>query len=241
MTGVTISLICSTMLVIGEPGKLPRYGFLNQPAYSIDKCPRLPLIPYCPQPGDIVLYSDANIFWAVLYAIGGTGAPGHSGLVVRRSSGELAVLEAGYNDRPWIRLVALDERLRTYKGTCWVRRRKTPIGDEQSRILTEFAEAIDGRRYSLVRLLGQLTPFRSRGPIRTCFMGKPKGIRDRYICSEAVLEGLVLAGLLDGKTTRPSATYPKDLFFDSSPNPFINKHLKLCCEWEIPALWCDTR
>jgi hypothetical protein len=108
---------------------------------------------------------------------------------------------------------------------------------DQSTCLTDFAETVDGHRYGVIRLLGQLTPLRSRGPLRTAFMGKPKGVRSTYICSEAVLEALVMAGLLDAETTRPSATYPRDMFFDSSPNPYINKHLKLQCDWEAPRLW----
>jgi len=237
MTGTTISLLCSTLAVVGGPSESPQFGYLNQPAYSIDKCPRPPFVAYRPQPGDIILYSDSNIAWATLYAIAGTGAPGHSGLVTRMSDGELGVLEAGYNDKPWVRFIRLDERLPSYKGTCWVRRRKSPISAEQSQILTEFAETIDGHRYGVLRLLAQLTPIRKRGPLRLYVMGKARGVRDTYICSEAVLEGLVLAGLLDAETTRPSATYPRDLFFDSSPNRYLNRHFKLCGDWEIPQLW----
>jgi hypothetical protein len=236
MTGTTMCLLCSALIPSDGPIESARFGYVNQPAYSLDKCLRMPLNPYRPQAGDIILYSDANIVWATLYAIGGTGAPGHSGLVVRLSSGELGVLEAGYNDKPWVRLVPLDQRLKEYRGHCWVRQRKTPVSAEQSASLTEFAETVNGHRYGVFRLLGQLTPLRCRGPLRTAFLGKPKGVRNTYICSEAVLEALVAAGLLDAETTRPSATFPRDLFFDSSINPYINKHLKLQCDWEVPRL-----
>jgi len=237
MTGTTLVLFSSACMAIGASDESSRFGHLAQPAYSLDKCVRLPLKPYQPQPGDILLFSDANIFWATLYAFGGTGAPGHSGLVIQQSDGELGVLEAGYNDKPWVRINPLDRRLREYKGRCWVRQRLKPISAEQSAILTEFSETINGRHYGLLRLLGQLTPLRSRGPLRTYVVGKPKGVRSTYICSEAVLEGLVLAGLLDAKTTRPSATYPRDIFFDSSCNLYLKKHLNLSCDWAVPALW----
>src|ERR1700722_13398750 len=118
MTGTTLAILCCTLIPAVEPGASSRYGYLNQPAYSLDKCLRLPLTPYSPQPGDILLYSDANIFWATLYAIGGSGAPGHSGLVIRKPDGEFSVLEAGYNDKPWVRVIPLAERLHGYPGKC---------------------------------------------------------------------------------------------------------------------------
>jgi len=51
----------------------------------------------------------------------------------------------------------------------------------------------------------------------------------------------VAAGLIDAKTARPSATYPRDLFMDHSYNLYINKHLKLAPEWDPPALWTSQR
>ena len=71
-------------------------------------------------------------------------------------------------------------------------------------------------------------------------MGKPKGPGGRYHCAQAALEGLVYAGLLDPETTRPSATFPRDMFFDRSPIPYIDKHLHLDQGWEVPALWTAT-
>jgi hypothetical protein len=198
------------------------------------------LTAYCPQPGDVVLYSNTDIMWSTLYALALTGSPGHSGLIVRMDDGRLGVMEAGYDDTIWNRLVPLDERFTPYKGTIWIRKRKAPICKQQSRILTEFAEALDGHRYAVGRLLGQVTPLRSRGPLRTAFVGKPKGFRRHYTCSEAVLEGLVMAGLIDPKTARPAATYPRDLFFDRSPNLYINRHPPLIDGWEPPAMWSSS-
>lgn len=46
------------------------------------------------------------------------------------------------------------------------------------------------------------------------FIGKPHGdSRLSYFCSELVCESCVAAGLLNPETTRPSATYPHDLFY----------------------------
>ena len=50
---------------------------------------------------------------------------------------------------------------------------------------------------------------------------------------------LVAAGLLDPERTRPSATYPCDLFFGRSYNPFIDKHLDVNAGWHPPARWTD--
>jgi hypothetical protein len=82
-----------------------------------------------------------------------------------------------------------------------------------------------------------MTPFRSRGPLRTYVMGGPHGERSSYFCSELVMESCVAAGILDPATTRPAATYPRDLFFDGSINVYLNKHLNLSAGWNPPARW----
>jgi hypothetical protein len=110
---------------------------------------------------------------------------------------------------------------------------------EQSCRLTAFALAQDGKRFALARLAGQLTPFRSRGPLRTWFVGGPHGDRRGYFCSELVCEACVAAGLLQPERTRPAATYPHDLFYGRSLNPFIDRHLDVNAGWEPPARWTD--
>ena len=48
--------------------------------------------------------------------------------------------------------------------------------------------------------------------------------------------------MTDPAVTRPSATYPRDLFMDHSLNPFIDKYFKLCECWYPPARFtaCPT-
>jgi hypothetical protein len=121
----------------------------------------------------------------------------------------------------------------------WIRRRSVLLTPEQRARLTAFAEAQDGKRFAWVRLVGQLTPFRARGPVRTNFLGRPHGERSSYFCSELVLEACLVAGILDGDTVRPAATYPCDLFLDCSRNPYIDRTLKLQCWWDPPARWTD--
>lgn len=213
------------------------YGFLYQPAFDTSLAVRLPARPYCPEPGDIILMSDTNLFWTSLYTLAGTGKPGHAGIVARMPDGRLGCLEAGYNDTLWTRFTPLDYRLNQYRGILWVRKPKVPFTPEQSARLTEFAAAAADTPYDKHRFFGQLTPFRSRGPIRTFFVGKPQGMAQKYICGEAVIEALVYAGVIDPHTARPRATYPQDMFYDQSPNIYLNRHPPLEAGWETPALW----
>ena len=60
--------------------------------------------------------------------------------------------------------------------------------EEESCRLTEFAEIQEGKRFALGKLGMQLTPFRTRGPVRTYFVGKPNPNRKKYYCSELVTE-----------------------------------------------------
>jgi hypothetical protein len=47
----------------------------------------------------------------------------------------------------------------------------------------------------------------------------------------------VAAGLIDPATARPSATFPRDLFFDRLPNPYLDRTLDLSACWCPPARW----
>jgi hypothetical protein len=214
-------------------------SFLYQPAFCIDEILRGPAEPYVPQPGDIMLRLDHSVFWRVTHYMALAFDPNGSAIVFARPDGTPAVLEAGPNDCLWVKTLDLLSHLKEYadEGRVWIRRRKVPLTPEQSCKLTEFALAQDGKYFALHRLGIQLTPFRSRGPLRTYFLGKPHGNRRAYFCSELVCEACVAAGLLDPEHTRPSATYPCDLFFGRSYNLFINKHLDVNDHWYPPARW----
>jgi hypothetical protein len=191
------------------------------------------------QPGDIMLATDKNFFWKVTHDLALAFHPHNSAIVFRRSDGSLALLEAGPNDTLYIRTLDVYPHLTKYaaKGPVWIRRRTVPLTPEQSAQLTAFAERQDGKYFALIRLGGQLTPLRSRGPLRTYFLGKPKGDRAGYFCSELVLEACVASGLLDAKTTRPAATYPHELFYDTSYNLYLRRHFSLAPCWDPPARW----
>lgn len=225
-----------------DPGPAPGYGSLHQPAYSIDKQPRLPLEAYQPQPGDVLLLSNTSPLFTFLYKLAFTGAPGHSALVVRRPDGTLGQLESGVDSVPRTEVNQLDRRMHLYPGTIWVRRRTVPLTAGQSARLTDFAEQEQGRCFAVARFALQITPIRSRGPLRTFVVGRPKRpgmipFRD-YFCSEVVIEALVYAGVLDRRTARPAATFPEDMFFDASRNLYLDRYPPLgggC--WEVPRLW----
>ena len=223
-----------------DPAPTPDYGsYLYEPAYKLDCELRGEPRPYLPQPGDIMLYTDSNKFWAITHDLALAFEPHGSGIVVRRPDGRLGILEAGPNDTLRVRILDVLPHLHEYeiKGPVWIRKRKAPLTPDQSAALTDFAVRQDGKRFALGRLGLQLTPFRTRGPLRTWFVGKPKGDRCSYFCSELVTEAAVAGGLIDAETARPSATYPHELFHDSSYNLYLNRHFSLARCWEPPARW----
>lgn len=220
-------------------GKGQAGSYLYQPRYVIDHDLVGPATPYEPQPGDIMLSTDGSIFWIVMHNLAGTSHPTHSGILFRRSDGTMAVLEGGPHDTLRCRALDAVPHLKSYEeeGRVWIRRRAVPLTPEQSGRLTQWAEAQDGKLFALQRLAFQLTPFRPRG-LFTQYYGKPCGHkRNTFFCSELVMESCCAAGIVCTETARPSATYPRDLFFDSSVNRFINTHLKLAPDWDPPARW----
>jgi hypothetical protein len=199
---------------------------------------REPPEPYQPQPGDLVLATDQNRLGKLGHWAAGSGAPQHSGIVVARPDGRLAVLEAGPHNSLHCSLTDWLETLRTYSVVerVWIRRRRVPLTPEQSDRLTAFAVMADGKPFAVFRVFRQVSAFRSRGPVRIRFMGFPHGERRAYFCAELVMEACVEAGLLDAATARPAATYPRDLFFAHSRNRFLDEHLDLT-DWYPPARW----
>jgi hypothetical protein len=242
MLAILCSLLSATASPLSVPFAEPCGSYLYQPAFHVDAVRRLPAEAYLPQPGDILLRMDHSVFWRTTHWMALAFDPNGSAIIFARPDGSLAVLEAGPNDCMWVRTMDMLPHLKEYAdaGYVWIRRRCVPLTPEQSCRLTEFALAQDGKRFALQRLGVQLTPFRSRGPIRTYFIGKPHGgSRWSYFCSELVTEACVAAGLLDPERTRPSATYPRDLFFGRSYNLFIDRHLDVNAGWYPPARWTN--
>jgi hypothetical protein len=217
-------------------------SYLCQPSYALDDVVRTPLELYIPQPGDIFLASDKALWSRVGHCL--VGGPGvhHSGVIFALPGGGFGLIEAGPFNKADIRVVDPWSHMATYMASgerVWVRRRRVPLTPEQSARLTAFALAQNGKPFAITRMLRQVTPFRTRGPIRIYFMGRPQGSRDRFFCSELAIETCVAAGLLDPETARPSATYPREIFSGRSLNPYIDRHLIENMEpgWYPPARW----
>jgi hypothetical protein len=226
----------------GQVAELPCDSYIYEPAYCLDQKLRGQPRPYQPQPGDIMLYTDGNVFWEITHDLALAFQPHGSGIVVRRPDGTLGTLEAGPNDTFFVRILDTIPHLKEYEcsGPVWIRQRKTPLTPEQSECLTAFALRQEWKRFAIIRLGGQLTPLRCRGPLRTYFLGKYQGDRDTYFCSELVTTACCAANLIDPTIARPSATYPHDLFYDRSFNLYLNTHFSLACSWEPPARWVST-
>jgi hypothetical protein len=193
---------------------------------------------YEPRAGDLVFFVSDSWIWPVLYTFAFTGEPYHVGIVVQMPDDSFRLLEAGPPEvTQRVQLAPLPERLESYSGRVFIRRRAEPLAPEHSAALTDYSCRQEGKRYALFRFLCQGTPFRCRGPFRTEYLGKCRGECSSYFCSELVTEALVHCGQLDAETARPRATVMEDLFYDKSANPYINKHLKLCPGWGPPQFW----
>ena len=173
----------------------------------------------------------------ILFAYAGTGPPLHMGIVVKKSDGTLAILEAGPDDTIHVALLDLEKRLpqfaADFKGTISIRRCKKALTKEQSQALTKFAEDQDGKRYAIGRLLLQGTSFRSRGPVRELILGKTYLDRDSWICSELAVAAGTLVKLFDPKVVFANVAYPRDLV--------DNERYDLSANWHDAALWLAER
>jgi len=142
------------------------------------------------------------------------------------------VLEAGPDDSVWVTLQDVGPRLhqfdRDYHGTITIRRCKTTLSRTQSTALTRFAQAQNGKRYAVVRLLAQATPFRARGLLEP-FLAQTYLDRDSWMCSELAVAAGTVAGLFDRHVVRANVTYPQDLV--------ANQRHDLRAAWHDAAEW----
>jgi hypothetical protein len=192
-------------------------------------------VPYVPREGDLIFYDDRSPVWNALFALAGSGAPLHMGIVVRRPGGTLAVLEAGPDDGLKVELRDAVPRLhqfyRTFGDGVTVRRCKVVLTPERSAALTKFAEAQAGKRYAVARLLLQGTPFRVRGPLEF-MLGGTSLDRDAWICSEISVAAGTVAKLFDPAVVYANVAYPRDLV--------DNRRYDLSRTWEDAARWRPT-
>jgi len=193
---------------------------------------------YEPREGDLIFYDDKNPAWTALFAYAGTGPPLHMGIVFKKADGKFAVLEAGPDDTVFVKVLDLDKRLPQFHkdfkgGTITIRRCKKELGEEESKALTKFALAQDGKRYAIGRLLLQATPLRTRDSAREKKDGKTVLDRDAWICSELAVAAGTVAKLFDPKVVHSNVAYPRDLV--------DNQRYDLSAAWHDAAMWTPER
>jgi hypothetical protein len=214
---------------------------LYQPAFCLDRALRGPAVPYVPEPGDIFLATDESLFLRLGHTIVGGDGVHHSGIVFARPDGSMGLMEAGPFNELVIRVLDPYQHMWNHvsRGTVvWVRKRRVPLTPEQSARLTAFLAPQEGKKFALWRGLRFATPASRRGVLRTPFVAKVHGPdRNRYFCSELIVEALADACLMDPATARPAATLPRDLFFGRSGNPYLDRHLNMDAGWYPPARW----
>lgn len=186
-------------------------------------------VPYVPQAGDLVFFDKPSRVWDLMDFIAGTEAPDHLGIVVAMPDGSPRILEAGPDASRHVYLLDAFPRLQGFKGTIFVRRLRCPLTPEQSCALTDFALRQEGKRYALLRLARQITPLRTRGPLRTQLFGRTIIDRRRWICSDLAITAGTVAGLFDPKVMPASSIYARDVLDDNTFN--------LSCLYEPAARW----
>src|SRR5580658_8874725 len=97
MTGLCVTLL-AVACAFGADGNDGAGSYLYEPAYILDTELRGQPRAYVPQPGDIMVYTDSNLFWTITHDLALAFEPHGSGIVVRRPDGTLGILEAGPND-----------------------------------------------------------------------------------------------------------------------------------------------
>ena len=107
----------------------PIGSYLCQPAYVLDDAYRLPVEPYLPQPGDIMLTTDKKYFFAITFRMAFSGRPHHSGIVVARPDGRMGLMEAGPFNSESVEIQDVLPTLEKYAQheKVWIRRRCVPV------------------------------------------------------------------------------------------------------------------
>src|SRR5579863_7438350 len=68
------------------PAEAPA-GYLYQPAVDLQPIARMPAVKYAPKAGDLLLLSDPDPLFNVLYVVARSGKPGHCAIVVTMPDG----------------------------------------------------------------------------------------------------------------------------------------------------------
>jgi len=222
---------------LGRGGSVPsaitpsvQAGYLVVPVDD-SQGPRLEVVPYFPQPGDLLLFDDEDPLHHVLFAAAGTGAPVHVAIVFARQDGRPALLDL---TGPTVKsarvsLIEVLPRLQRYHGVIVVRRPRRALTAQQSADLRHFAQEQEGKEFAYFRMLLQGTVFRSRNGLRHYLFAATCMDRTRWLCSELVVAAATAAHLLDAKTFPANSMYPRDLAYDEKYD--------LSGIYQAPILW----
>jgi len=232
----TLLAVLASLAVV-QSARADDVGFLKSERKNDKGGLEQEVLAYEPREGDLIFYDDHNAVWSALFAYAGAGSPLHMGIVVKKPDGKLAVLEAGPDDSVRVKLLDIDKRLpqfqEDFKGLIRIRRCRKMLAEEDSKALTKFAVAQDGKGYAVGRLLLQGTPFRERGPKDDMAKGKTILDRDRWICSELAVAAGTVAKLFDPKVVHSTVAYPRDLV--------DNARYDLSGSWHDAAVWRPIR
>jgi len=191
----------------------------------------LDVVPYLPQPGDILLFDDENPIYHFLFTVGGSGPPVHVAIVFAWEDGSPALLDL---TGPTVKaakvsLLQVLPRLQNYHGVIMVRRPRQPLTVQQRTDLRRFAQTQQGKEFAYYRMLLQGTPFCCRTGLRHWLFAGTCMDRTRWLCSELVVAAATAAHLLDSKSFPANSMYPRDLAYD--------EHYDLSGIYQSPVLW----
>jgi len=186
---------------------------------------------YRPQPGDIVISDDFNRFYHLALKFADTAPPTHASIVFASADGKPMLLDltGPHLLTSKVMLLDVDARFQSYPGVIQVRRLRQPLTPEQSRELTEFALAQQGKRFAIGRIALMGTPFSARNGLRNTLFGHTYLNRNRWFCSELVIAACAKASLIDPRACCGNAIYPRDLAVD--------QHLDLSLLYHPPLTW----
>jgi hypothetical protein len=186
---------------------------------------------YEPQEGDLIFPTRDTLLYTLIYPIARSFHPFHSGVVVRRVTGELALLENGGAGWRVGTLQPLPSRLHHEyeegKARIWIRKIRAPLTPEQSRALTTFAEGHLG--HSFVNFCGLA---------RLALPGRvgPRTYPDQksWFCSEVVAQALISSGILSPNRVLPQSVTPYELMRD-------RRGVDLSDKWTGPYVYSPTQ
>lgn len=217
-------LLASPALLRAQPAGA---GYLLVPAPN----GQVQAIPYVPRAGDIALFDHDNRFFHLMFKLARTLPPTHVAMVIDGPDGKPALFELAGPQVRTARTGILDvgERFSTFPGTVMVRRIRCPLTPEKSGNLTRFAQSQLGKRFSLARIVLLGTPFSPRWGLRQKLFGRTPTNRHRWFCSELLVAGLAVAGIIEGDHLPANAALPYDFLADD--------RLNLSGQYHLPLLW----